>query len=131
DPPATVADPSVVLPSRKVTLPVGATLPAAGLTVAVSTVLAVTAKAAGLAASVVVVETGMFKTKSLDDPRKLPSAKYSAMMSLAPADSAIPFTAKFAVAELPAAGVSATVARVLPASVNATLPLGAFVPVAA
>ncbi len=49
--------PSVVAPLAKVTEPVGTVVPVAGLTVAVSVVLAVVEMEAGLAASVVVVLT--------------------------------------------------------------------------
>jgi hypothetical protein len=56
--PETVADPRAVLPTVKVTLPVGVVLPLAAFTVAVNTVLAEDAMLAGFAATVVAVATG-------------------------------------------------------------------------
>jgi len=53
--PDSVADPRVLLPNEKVTVPVAAALPEVGFTVAVSTVLAVEEIDAGLAETVVVV----------------------------------------------------------------------------
>lgn len=50
-----VEDPSDVAPSRNITVPVGAALPVAAFTVAVSVVEALCARLAGLAVSVVVV----------------------------------------------------------------------------
>jgi hypothetical protein len=69
--PETVADPRVVLPTMKVTLPVSAVLPLAGFTVAVKTVLAEDAMLAGFAATVVVVATGGVVTATVTDPLEL------------------------------------------------------------
>ena len=55
---ANEAVPRTVLPTAKVTLPVGAALPLAGLTVAVTCVVSVARMLAGFAATVVVVATG-------------------------------------------------------------------------
>ncbi len=55
---ARVADPNVVPPSLKVTVPVGATVPLAGVTVALNTVAAPAAILAGAADITVVVAAG-------------------------------------------------------------------------
>lgn len=71
----TVAVPSVVLPTVKVTVPVGAEVPLAGFTVAVSTVLAEEEKLGGLAVTLVVVA---------EEPEKLAVAAQVAVIVFAP-----------------------------------------------
>jgi hypothetical protein len=69
--PETVADPRAVLPTAKVTLPVGTVEPPAGFTVAVNTVLAEDRMLPGFAATVVVVATGGVVTATVTDPLEL------------------------------------------------------------
>jgi hypothetical protein len=74
----TSADPNVVLPRVKVTVPAGAALPLAAFTVAVNTVLAEDNILAGLAETVVVVPTGGAVTAIIVEPlefEKLPVAE--------------------------------------------------------
>jgi len=67
--------PSTVVPAANVTLPVGAAVPLAGLTVAVNCVVAVDEMLAGFANTAVVVATGGGVTVTLTvavEPVKLP-----------------------------------------------------------
>ena len=63
--PSSVPVPSVVEPSLKVTVPVAATLPEAGLTVAVKVMLAPLVTVVADAVRVVVVATGAVETTSV------------------------------------------------------------------
>jgi len=56
--PVRVVIPNEVLPTRKVTVPLGATLPLAGMTVAVNVVLPAAAMLAGAAVMAVLVAAG-------------------------------------------------------------------------
>jgi hypothetical protein len=66
-----VAVPSEAVPTVKVTMPVGAVVPLAGLTVAVNCVVAVDAMLTGLAARVVVVATAGVVTVTVVDAVEL------------------------------------------------------------
>lgn len=65
--PESVAVPKVTVPAVNVTDPVGTAVPEAGFTVAVTCVLALDAMLVGLAATVVVVATGVPVTTSVID----------------------------------------------------------------
>jgi hypothetical protein len=121
------ADPSVVLPLVKVTIPDGAALPVAALIVAVTRVVPLCAIAAGLAVTVVAVFTGGAVTVTVTEPvepAKLPFAEYVAVMVLLPAARLLPLTVSAAV---PAADRVAVPREVVPRA-NTTLPAGAAVP---
>lgn len=72
--PEIVADPRVVLPSLKLTVPVAAALPTVGFTVAVSTVLPDEAMFDGLAATVVIVGAAIMRVVVPVELEKLPVA---------------------------------------------------------
>ena len=72
--PERAADPRVVLPSVNVTVPVGAALPLAGFTVAVSTVFAEEGMLAGLAVTVVVVAMSSVTVADPEELAKPPAA---------------------------------------------------------
>jgi hypothetical protein len=69
---ARVADPMDAVPNSNVTLPEGAALPVAGLTVTVNCVLPVGAMLAELAATAVVVAAGGTVTVTVTVPAEVP-----------------------------------------------------------
>lgn len=124
--PDIVADPSVALPSVKVTVPAGALLPLAAFTVAVRTVLAEAAMLDGFASTVIAVATGGAVTATVTEPvepEKSPVGTYFAVIVLLPTERPLPFTVRLAVD--PEIGV---VPSVLSPSRNATVPVSAAVP---
>lgn len=123
--PDTVADPRVVLPRVKVTVPVGEPLPLAGFTVAVKTVLPEDEIVAWLAATVVVVPTSAVTLVEPLELAKLPSAAKVALMVLLPIARLLPWTARVAVVP----EIVADPRMVLP-TVKVTVPAGALVPLA-
>jgi hypothetical protein len=68
---ASVAVPSEVVPARNVTVPVGAALPLAGVTVAVNWSVAVDGRLAGVAVTTVLVATGAPVTVTVAVPVEL------------------------------------------------------------
>lgn len=127
--PDTGSVPRVVLPSRNVTVPVGEVVPEAALIVAVTMVLAVETKLAGLAATVVVVATGGAVTATLTEPlefEKLPVAEYFAVMVLLPTVRLLPLMVRLAVDP-----DRFSDPRVVLPRVKVTVPVGEALPLAA
>jgi hypothetical protein len=129
---ASVPVPRIFVPRLKVTLPVGAVVPLAGFTIAVSVVLAVLAILAGLAETVVAVATGGIVTVTvavpLDAVNALPAPKV-AVTVLLPVARELALTVKVATPLLPDAA-SVPVPRVFAPRLKVTLPVGAVVPLA-
>ena len=117
--------PSVVVPSRNVTIPVGTVVPEAGVTVAVKVTNCPTPDGLADDATAVVVDTSAaFTTCDSDDVlgAKLPSPPYDAVIECVPWVSAA--VANVAVPVLSSAPVPSVVAP----SKNVTVPVGVPVP---
>jgi len=126
--PVSAEDPRVALPSKNVTMPVGAALPPEALTVAVKTVFPDDAIAVGLAERARVVATVAGVTVTVvfaDDAEKLLVGKKVASIVLAPVARLAPLTVRVAVDPETAAEP-----RVVPPSVKVKAPSGAVLPLA-
>ena len=116
----------MVAPAIKITSPVGGVDPLAGLTVAVTTVLPVAGKLAGLPETVVVVDMAVTFTITVAvASAKLPVAAKLAVMVSLPIGNFVPGTVRVML------GAAATDPSVVPPIANTTVPVGVAEPVAA
>jgi hypothetical protein len=127
-----VFEPSEVFPKVKAMLPVGAALPDAGVSVAVSWVAALEAMLAGLAATARVVATGAPVMVSVTEPveplnGELP--EYVATIVFALKARSVPASARVAVAA-PLRLPRVAEPTALPPTVKVTVPVGAAAPCA-
>jgi hypothetical protein len=125
--------PREALPSRNVTVPVGAELPLTAVTFALSWTVPLAARVAGVAVTTVFVATGALVTVTVivaEAPPKPPAAAYDALIEFVPTARLEPLTVIAALDELPEA-ISAVEPRATLPRVNVTAPDGGFDPLSA